>query len=85
MEIGLKPWSHSAVVIIKKTDLEALSNFINKPLEGRLSDKELGGLDTRTELLGLLDSSSEGGSIGEKERKKLSLVANGKTTRSKRT
>ena len=57
------------MVIIKKTDLEALSNFINKPLEGRLSDKEIGGLDTRTEFVGLLDSSREGGSIGERKGK----------------
>ena len=53
------------------TNLEVLSNFTNKPLERKLSDKELSGFlitpnftesdGTRTEPVGLLDSS--GGSL----------------------
>lgn len=52
------------------TNLEVLSNLTNKPLEWKLSDKELSGLlvtpdltksdGTRTESVGLLDSSSGG-------------------------
>jgi hypothetical protein len=50
------------------THLEVLSDFTNKPLEGKLSDKELSGFlvtpdltksdGTRTESVRLLDSSS---------------------------
>jgi hypothetical protein len=50
------------------TYLEVLSDFTDKPLEGKLSDKELSGLlvapdltksdGTRTESVRLLDSSS---------------------------
>ena len=57
------------------TGFEVLRNFTNKPLEGKLSDEELGGLlvtpdltesdGTRTESVRLLDTSS--GSLREKE------------------
>jgi len=50
--------------------LEVLSDFTNKPLEGKLADEELSGLlvtpdltksdGTRTESVRLLDSSSSG-------------------------
>ena len=50
------------------TNLEVLSNLTNKPLEGKLSDKELSGFlvtpdltesdGTRTESVRFLDSSS---------------------------
>jgi hypothetical protein len=52
------------------THLEVLSNFTNKPLEGKLSDKELRGFlvtpditesdSARPESVRLLDSSSGG-------------------------
>jgi hypothetical protein len=52
------------------TNLEVLSNLTNKPLEGKLSDKELSGFlvtpdlsesdGTRTESVRLLDSSGGG-------------------------
>lgn len=52
------------------TDLEVLSNFTDKTLEGELPDEELGGLlvppdltesdGTRAEPMGLLDTTSGG-------------------------
>jgi len=56
--------------MVLMTNVEVLSNFTNKPLEGKLSDKELSGFlvtpdftesdGTRTESVGFLDSSCSG-------------------------
>ena len=56
--------------MVMMANIEVLSNFTNKPLEGKLSDKQLRrflitpnfteGYGTRTESMGFLDLSSSG-------------------------
>jgi hypothetical protein len=56
--------------MVMMTNVDVLSNFTNKPLEGKLSDKQLRRFlitpnfaedcGARTESMGFLDSSSSG-------------------------